>query len=163
MYAAYHFIVKNHSYLYPRKFTLRVDNIALSRLKAYSTDQDFIGRWIMTLEMYHFSVDHRPRKQYRKADRLWKRTNDYRCREQQLEKLPPVAECWNFLSQEEYEPLPTAPSFNPDLPPHLGHVPPTPPSMVYRIIRRTQRTKRRKEQKEVTSSTSIACSRRFLS
>ena len=29
MHAAYHFIVKNHSYLCPRKFTLRVDNQAL--------------------------------------------------------------------------------------------------------------------------------------
>ena len=33
MYAAYHFIVKNHSYLCPRTFTLRVDNQALSWLK----------------------------------------------------------------------------------------------------------------------------------
>ena len=29
MYAAYHFIVTNHSYFCPRKFTLRVDNQAL--------------------------------------------------------------------------------------------------------------------------------------
>ena len=50
MYAAYHFIVQNHSYLCPRKFTLRVDNQALSWLKTYSTDQALIGRWIMTLE-----------------------------------------------------------------------------------------------------------------
>ena len=30
MYAAYHFIVKNHSYLCPLKFTLRIDNQVLS-------------------------------------------------------------------------------------------------------------------------------------
>ena len=54
MYAAYHFIVKNHSYLCPRKFTLRVDTQALSWLKTYSTDQALIGRWIMALEKYHF-------------------------------------------------------------------------------------------------------------
>ena len=30
MYAAYYFILKNHSYLCPRKFTLRVHNQALS-------------------------------------------------------------------------------------------------------------------------------------
>ena len=39
MYAAYYFIVKNYSYLCSRKFTLRVDNQALSWLKTYSTDQ----------------------------------------------------------------------------------------------------------------------------
>ena len=52
-YAAYHFIVKNHSYLCPRNFTMRVDNQALSWLKT-------IGRWIMTLEKYNFRVEHRP-------------------------------------------------------------------------------------------------------
>ena len=39
MYAAYYFILKNHSYLCPLKLTLRVDNQALSWLKTYSTDQ----------------------------------------------------------------------------------------------------------------------------
>ena len=43
MYAAYYFILKNHSYLCPRKFTLRVDNQALSWLKTYSMDQAIIG------------------------------------------------------------------------------------------------------------------------
>ena len=61
MYAAYHFIVKNHSYLCPRTFTLRRDNQALSWLKTYSTDQALIGRWKMALEKYHFRVEHRPR------------------------------------------------------------------------------------------------------
>ena len=68
MFAAYYFIVKNHSYLCPRKFTLRVDNQALSWLKTYSTDQALIGRWIMTLDRYHFRVEHRPRTQHRNAD-----------------------------------------------------------------------------------------------
>ena len=80
MFAAYCFIVKYHSYLCPRKFTLRVDNQALSWLETYSTDQALIGRWIMTLEKYHFRVEHRPRTQHRNADGLSKRTNEYRCR-----------------------------------------------------------------------------------
>ena len=135
MYAAYHFIVKNHSYLCPRKFTLRVDNQALSWLNTYSTDQALIGRWIMALEKYHFCVERRPRTQHRNADGLFKRTNDYRWREQQLEKLPPVAERWNFLSQDEYERLPTALWFDvqgrvisnhPELPPHLKNLQPNP-------------------------------------
>ena len=49
-YAAHHYIVKSHSYLCPRKFTLRVDNQALSWLITCSTDQAFIGRWMTALE-----------------------------------------------------------------------------------------------------------------
>ena len=44
----------------------------------------------MALEKYHLRAEHRPRTQHRKADVLSKRTNDYRWREQQLEKLPRV-------------------------------------------------------------------------
>ena len=46
MYAAYYFILKNHSYLCSRNFILRVDNQALSWLKTYSTDQALIGRLV---------------------------------------------------------------------------------------------------------------------
>ena len=111
----------------------------------------------MALEKYHFRVEHRPRTQHRNADGLSKRTNDYPWREQQLEKLPLVAEQWNFLSQDEYEGLPTAPWFDVqgritpndhDLPPHLKNLQPTPPNLVQRVIRRTQRIKRQEKQKE---------------
>ena len=64
MYAAYSFILKNHSYLCARKFILRVDNQAFSWLKTYSTDQALIGRWNMALEKYHYTVEHRPGTQY---------------------------------------------------------------------------------------------------
>ena len=112
MFAAYYFIVKNHSYLCPWKFTLRVDNQALSWLKTYSTDQALIGRWIMTLEKYHFRVEHRPRTQHRNADGLSKRTNEYRCREKQLAQQPAAGERWNFLSADEFDKLPVAPWFD---------------------------------------------------
>ena len=112
MFAAYYFIVKYHSYLCPRKFTLRVDNQALSWLKTYSTDQALIGRWIMTLEKYHFRVEHRPRTQHRNADGLSKRTNEYRCREKQLAQLPAAGQRWNFVSAEEFDKLPVAPWFD---------------------------------------------------
>ena len=161
MYAAYHFIVKNHSYLCPRKFTLRVDNQALSCLKTYSTDQALIGRWIMALEKYHFRVEHRPQTQHRNADGLSKRTNDCRWREQQLVKLPPVAERWKFLSQDQYERLPTAPWFDqqgrvipnhPELPIHLKNLHPNPPDVVQRVIRRSKRAKRRAKRTEALHS-----------
>ena len=82
-----------------------------------------------------------------------KRTNDYPWREQQFERLPPVAERWNFLSQEDYDQLPTAPWFDlqgriipnhPELPEHLKNLQPTPPDIVQRVIRRAQRNQRQK-------------------
>ena len=147
MYAAHHCIVKNHSYLCLRKFTLRVDNQALSWLKTYSTDQALLGRWIMTLDKYHFRVEHRPRTQYRNADGLSKRTNEYRWPEKQLAQLPPSGERWNFLSAEEFDQLPTVPWFDvqgrvipnyPDLPHHLQNLEPPAPNSVRRIIRQKQ-------------------------
>ena len=81
----------------------------------------------------------------------------YQWLEQQDEKLPPVAERWNFLSQDEYERLPTALWFDvqgriisnhPDLPLHLQNLQTTPPNLVQRVIRRTQRIKRRAKPKD---------------
>ena len=155
MFAAYYFNLKYHSYLCPRKFTLRVDNQALSWLKTYSTDQAFIGRWIMTLDRYHFRVEHRPRTQHRNADGLSKRTNDYRCREQQLAQLPATGERWNFLSAEEFDNLPVAPWFDlqgriipnhPDLPLHLQNLEPKAPDQALRVLRRVQRANKRERQ-----------------
>ena len=148
MYAAYYFILKNHSYLCSRKFILRVDNQALSWLKTYSTDQALIARWVMALEKYHFKVEHRPRTQHRNADGLSKRTNDYRWREKQLEKLPAVTDKWNFLSQEEFDQLPVAPWFDlhgrvipnhPQLPAHLRNTKPDPTNAICRVARRRKR------------------------
>ena len=128
MYAVFYFVEKFHSYLAGREFTLCVDNKALSWLKAYSMDQAMIGCWIARLHQYHFKTVHRPRTQYRNADGLSKRTNDYNHREQILEKLPEVSEGFNFMSQKDYNDLPTVPYFNkhghpipdhPELPPEV--------------------------------------------
>ena len=91
------------------------------------------------------------------ADGLSNRTNHYRRREQQHEKLPPVAQRWNFLSQDEYERPPTVPWFDiqgrvipnhPELPVHLKNLQPKSPDLVQRVIRRTKRAKQRAKQKE---------------
>ena len=68
-----------------------------------------IGRWIARLDQYHFKTIHRPRTQHRNVDGLSKRTNDYINREQILEKLPEVSEGFNFMSQKDYDELPTVP------------------------------------------------------
>ena len=109
MYAVFYFIEKFHSYLAGREFTLRVDNQALSWLKTYSMDQAMIGRWIARLDQYHFKTIHRPRTQHRNADGLSKRTNDYVHREKIVETLPEVSKGFSFMSQKDYEELPTVP------------------------------------------------------
>ena len=148
MYAAYCFILKNHGYFCARKFTLRADNQARSWLKTYFADQAIVGRWIMALEKYHFTIEHRPRTQHRNANGLSNRTNDYQWREKQLEKLPPVADKWNFLSQEEFDQLPVAPWFDlhgrvipnhPLLSAHLRNIEPDPENAVCRVARRRKR------------------------
>ena len=109
MYAVFYFIEKFHSYLAGREFTLRVDNQALSWLKTYSMDQAMIGRWIARLDQYHFKTIHRPRTQHRNADGLSKRTNDYVHREKIVGALPEVSKGFSFMSQKDYEELPTVP------------------------------------------------------
>ena len=131
MYAVFYFVEKFHSYLAGRDFTLRVDNQALSWLKTYSMDQAMIGRWIAHLDQYHFETVHQPRTRHRNADGLSKRTNDYVHRELILEKLPEVSEGFNFMSQKDYNDLPTVPYFDkqgrpipdhPDLPPEVREI-----------------------------------------
>ena len=124
MYAVFYFVEKFHSYLAGREFTLRVDNQALSWLKTYSMDQAMIGRWIARLDQYHFKTIHRPRTQHRNVDGLSKRTNDYINREQILEKLPEVSEGFNFMSQKDYDELPTVPYID-----KRGHLIPNHPEL----------------------------------
>ena len=100
------------------------DNQALSWHKTYSMDQAMIGRWIARLDQYHFKTIHRPRMQHRNVDGLSKRTNDYINREQILEKLPEVSEGFNFMSQKDYDELPTVPYFD-----KRGHLIPDHPKL----------------------------------
>ena len=85
-------------------------------------------RWIARLDQYNFNIVHRPRTQHRNADGLSKRTNDYVRREEILEKLPRTREGFGFLSQKEFDELPTLPYIDknghlipnhPDAPPEI--------------------------------------------
>ena len=89
-------------------------------------DQAMIGSRIARLDQYHFKTIHRPRTQHRSADGLSEWTNDYVHREEIIEKLPEVSNGFNFMSQKDYEELPTVPYFDkhgrlipdhPELPP----------------------------------------------
>ena len=105
MYAAVTFVKKFHSFLALRKFILRVDNQALS----YSMDENLIGRWLVVLDQYDFGVEHRPRHKHTNADGMSKRSNYYRLKEELLSRQPEVRAGFNFMDQETYDSLPTAP------------------------------------------------------
>ena len=109
MLAVVTYVRKFHSYLAPRRFTLRVDNQALSWLKTYSMDLGMVGRWLMFLDQYDIEIEHRPRTQHTNADGLSKRTNLYVLREERLKKDPAIRSGFNFMDQEVYDAIPTAP------------------------------------------------------
>ena len=89
-------------------------------------DQAIIGRWIARLDQYHFKTVHRPRTQHQIVDGLSKRTNDYIHREQILGKMLEVSEGFNFMSQKDYDDLPTMPYFDKHgrIIPHHPNLPP---------------------------------------
>ena len=115
----------------------------------------------MTLDKYHFRVEHRPRSQHRNADGLSKRTNENRWRAKQLAQLPPSGKRWNFFSAEEFDQLPTVPWFDvqgrvipnhPDLLHYLRNLEPEAPNGVRRILRQKQRASKRAKQAQALAT-----------
>ena len=43
-------------------------------MKTYSTDQSYIGRWIVRLDGYHMIIEHRMRDKHQNADSISKKT-----------------------------------------------------------------------------------------
>ena len=109
MYAVFYFIEKFQSNLAGREITLLVDNQALSSLKTHSMDQVMIGRWIASLDQYHFKTIHRLPTQHRNAEGLSKRTNGYVHREKIVETLTEVSNGFNLMSKKDFENLSTVP------------------------------------------------------
>ena len=57
-------------YLLVRKFTFRVDNVALLYLVAKQSLSGELARWMLLLQELEFKIQHRPRKQHAMADYL---------------------------------------------------------------------------------------------
>ena len=82
IFAVVTFVEKYRAYLGSAPFKLRLDNRALSWLKAYSMDQIYIGRWIVRLDDYHMIIEHRMRDKHQNADSLSKNAEFYERLEQ---------------------------------------------------------------------------------
>ena len=97
---------KYRAYLGSAPFKLRVDNRALSWLKTYSMDQNYIGRWIVRLDGYHMIIEHRMRDKHKNADSLSEKTEFYEGLERKQANQAEIKEGFSFLDKETYEALP---------------------------------------------------------
>ena len=70
IFAVITFVEKYRTLLGSAPFKLRVNNCALARLKKYSMDQSYIGRWIVRLDGYHMIIEHRTRDKHQNAESL---------------------------------------------------------------------------------------------
>ena len=71
------FVEKYTAYLGSEPFKLQVNNRALSRLKTYSMDQSYIGRWIVRLDGYNMIIEHRTSDKHQNANSVSKKTEIY--------------------------------------------------------------------------------------
>ena len=106
MFAVARFMEKYRAYLGSALFELRVENRALSWLKAYSMDQSYIGRWIVRLDGYHMIIEHRMRDKHQNADNLSRKNEFYERLEQKQANQAEIKEGFSFLDKKTYEALP---------------------------------------------------------
>ena len=121
MFAVVTFVEKYRAYLGSAPFKLRVDNRALSWLKTYSMDQNYIGRWIVRLDGYHMIIEHRMHDKHQNADSLSKKTELYERLEQKQANQAEIKEGFSFLDKETYEALPLTRWLDKSGHPNPGH------------------------------------------
>ena len=68
--AAVFFMKQYKHYLYGKKFLLRTDHGALKWLFRFKDPSGQIARWLETLSMFDFDIEHRPGRQHGNADGL---------------------------------------------------------------------------------------------
>ena len=94
------------AYIGSEPFKLRVDNRALNRLKTYSMDQSYIGRWIVRLDGYNMIIEHRTRDKHQNADSLSKETEFYEGQEKREAYRPEIKDGFSFMNKGTYDSLP---------------------------------------------------------
>ena len=106
IFAVVTFVEKYRGYLGSEPFKLRVENRALSWLKTYSTDQSYIGRWIVCLDGCNMIIEHRTRDKHQNADSLNKKTGFYERQEQREADRPEIKDGFSFMDKETFDSLP---------------------------------------------------------
>ena len=106
MFAVVTFVEQYRTYLGSEPFKLRVDNRALSWLKTYSMDQNYIGRWIARVDDYNMIIDHRTRDKRQNADSLSRKTEFYESQEKRKADRPEIEDGFSFRDKELHDTLP---------------------------------------------------------
>ena len=68
-----------HHYLYGRKFLVRTDHGSLRWLLNFKDAEGQMARWLETLSLYNFVIEHRPGRQHKNADVMSRRPQDEEC------------------------------------------------------------------------------------
>ena len=105
LFAIVTFEEKCRAYLGSKPFKLRVDNRALSWLKTYSMDHNYIGRRIVRLDGYNMIIKHRTRDKHQNSDSLSKKTEFYEIQEQREADRPKIKDDFSFMVKETYDSL----------------------------------------------------------
>ena len=98
-FAVIFFVGKNRAFLGSGPFKLRVDSRALARLKTYSMDQSYIGRWIVRLDRYHSIIEHCTRDKHQNADSLSKNTEFNKRLEEKQANQAKITDGFSFLDK----------------------------------------------------------------
>ena len=106
IFAVITFVEKYRAHFGSAPFNLRVENRALAWLKTYSTDQSYIGRWIVRLGGYHMIIEHRTRDKHQNTENLSKKTEFYERLEEKQAKQGEIKYGFSFLDKETYGKLP---------------------------------------------------------
>ena len=106
MFAVVTFVEKYRAYLGSEPFKLRVDNRALMWLKTYSMDQNYIGRWIKSLDGYNMIIEHRTREKHQNTDSLSKKMDFYERQEQREADRSEIKVGLSFMDKETHDSLP---------------------------------------------------------
>ena len=76
-FAVFTFVEKYRTFLGSAPFDFRVDNKSFSWLQTYSMNQNYIGRCIVRLDVYHVIIEHIMRDKHQNVDNLGKKTEFY--------------------------------------------------------------------------------------
>ena len=86
-------------YLFGRRFRVRTDHGSLRWLLNFKDAEGQMARWLETLGMFDFCIEHRPGRQHRNADALSRRPND----EENVGMKCSDAQCSGIFLSEELE------------------------------------------------------------
>ena len=98
MLAAVAMCIQFRSYLLGAKFTLHTDHKSFVWLHRFKDTEGMMARWLHALQLFQFSIVHRPGRDHDNADGL-SRVPSSPCRQCTQPDCPPVVEVTEYVDQ----------------------------------------------------------------